>query len=42
MPHQTTNWCVMKQLLTRTQAAEYIGRDRRTLEIWERRGIVSA
>lgn len=29
----------MKRLLTRTQAAEYIGRDRRTLELWERRGI---
>jgi hypothetical protein len=29
----------MKRLLTRKGAAEYLGRDRRTLEAWERRGI---
>ena len=27
-----------RKLLTRKQAADYVGRDRRTLEVWERRG----
>ncbi len=28
----------MRKLFTRTAAAEYLGRNRRTLEIWERSG----